>query len=419
MTCVVRTQVAVVGAGPAGLVLANVLHQAGIGVCLLERESRSWIEQRARAGLLEHRVVAYLREQGLADRLLAEARRHGRCDIKCLGERVPVHYADFAGGAHHWIYPQQELVRDLIGRLVEAGCPPRFEQGVTAVEPSGGGRPRVRTAGLDVECDYVVGCDGVNGRVAQSVPGDPGDTARYLSRRYPYDWLTVLAEVARPVDEVLYCVNEAGFAGIMPRSGDMARLYLQVAPDDDLGRWSHKRIMRELVARLEPGACRPRVVRVVESGMLRMRSRVCGRLRYGRVFLAGDSAHLLTPSGAKGMNLAIADAADLGQALIAALGSGDTADLDGYSARRIDAAWQAQSFSEELLHLLHLPEGTAQERQFALRLRLARIRRIAEPGPEATAFAHAYAGFGSLPARPTIAATHHSREPSCHTRSRA
>ncbi|MEU6576394.1 FAD-dependent monooxygenase [Streptomyces sp. NPDC046805] len=388
-----RVQVAVVGAGPAGLVLANVLHRAGVGVQVWERHRRAHVEQQARAGVLEHRVVAYLREQGLADRLLTEASRHGWCDIVCLGERIRVGYGESSGGAHHWVYPQQLLVRDLIAELARSGCPMHFVCPVTSVTHDTGHRPVVHTAEGDVESDYVVGCDGAQGIVADTFPSH---AVRAVQRRYPYDWITVLAEATHPVGGVLYAVHACGFAGMMPRAGNIARLYLEAPQDVDLAHWPEQRVLDELAVRLTPGPCDPAVTRVLEAGVLRLRSRVMSRLRHGRLFLAGDAAHVLTPSGGKGLNLAVADAADLAQGLIHACLHEDTAALDGYEERRLSGAWRTQEFSDRLLGLLHVPQRDAADREFELRLRLDRIRRISEPGPAATAFAREYAGSGTL-----------------------
>ncbi|MFJ4680009.1 FAD-dependent monooxygenase [Kitasatospora sp. NPDC088783] len=394
------TTVAIVGAGPAGLVLAHALRRAGVDAAVHERLSRAELEATARAGVLEHRVVEYLRALGLADRLAAEGERHGRCEISCLGERVVVDYGALSGGVRHWVYPQQLLVRDLIAAYERDGGTIAFGSPVLAVAPDRAGHPVLRTAGGELRARYAVGCDGARGVVAAAFP----DGAAGPERRYPYDWLTVLARIDRPVAAVRYAVHADGYAGMMPRTADVGRFYLEVPAGERVEGWPPDRIRAELARRLGLGGGDPRPGELLETGVLRMRGRVARRMRHGRLLLAGDAAHTVTPSGAKGLNSAVADAADLAGALLAELraeggdGEGGGAALEGYQERRLAAAWRTQEFSDRLLDLLHLPAGLPPEqREFALRLRLERIRRIARPGPEAAEFARAYAGAGALP----------------------
>ncbi|WP_329376018.1 FAD-dependent monooxygenase [Streptomyces sp. NBC_01351] len=389
-----HVQVAIVGAGPAGLVLAHVLHRAGVSVEVRERSSRVEVEQQARAGLIEHRVVEYLRDHGLADRLLAEGGRHEWCEFMCLDERIHIPYGDLSGGAGHWVYPQQFLVRDLIASFEEAGGIVRFDCPVLDVDTSGH-RPRVRCEGDVLEADHVVGCDGPRSTVARSFPADMDGA---VERRYPYDWLTVLAEVDRPVDGIRYALHEAGFAGMMPRTSRLARFYLQVPPDAELADWPESRIREQLSLRLRlrPETGDPRLGSLTEVGMLRLRGRVRDHVHAGRLLLAGDAAHVLTPSGAKGLNLAVADVADLADSLLRYHLHGDEDTLAGYERRRHQDAWATQEFSDRLLELLHLPPGNEAESAFGLRLRRERLTRLSTPGPEAEMFAHTYGGAGRL-----------------------
>jgi p-hydroxybenzoate 3-monooxygenase len=389
----IRTQIAVIGAGPAGLVLANVLLRAGIDICLVERHTRQAVERRARAGLLEHHAVAYLHSKGLADGLLKDGTRHGWCDFLCLGQQVRLDYAVRTGGAHHWVYPQQHLVRDLISSLERTGHTPRFGRAVEGVSLSGpGGRPRVHCPGLVIDCDYVVGCDGHHG-IARTV--FPADVRGDVVRRYPYDWLTLLVETDRPVHGVLYALHERGFAGVMPRTRDLARLYLQIPRREVPESWSLPRVRTELGARLAGAAVSPpRVLRVMEKGVLRMRSTISQRLQHGRLFLAGDAGHVLTPSGAKGMNLAIADAADLAEAFIRHYDGRVLEAPLTYTVRRLRHVRRAQNLSDTLLRLLHLP-STAPAGA-SLRARLGQLHRLtAADDPYGIAFAHQYVGSGS------------------------
>ncbi|MFB7944136.1 FAD-dependent monooxygenase [Kitasatospora phosalacinea] len=395
------TTVAIVGAGPAGLVLAHLLRRAGVDVAVHERLSRAELEGAARAGVLEHRVVEHLRGLGLADRLVAAGERHGRCEITCLGEKVTVDYGALSGGARHWVYPQQLLVRDLVDAYEADGGTIAFSSPVAAVTADGAGRPVLDTARGELRAAWAVGCEGAHGPVAAAFPDRAGGPAR----RYPYDWLTVLARIDRPVGTIRYAVHADGFAGMMPRTAEVGRFYLEVPAGERLDGWDADRIRAGLAHRLELGGADPVPGELLETGVLRMRGRVAARLRHGRLLLAGDAAHTVTPSGGKGLNSAVADVVDLAAALPAALGEsggggdGDGGALDGYQERRLAAAWRTQEFSDGLLDLLHLPAGLPPEqREFALRLRLERIRRIARPGPEAAAFARAYVGAGELAA---------------------
>ncbi|MFK0118069.1 FAD-dependent monooxygenase [Streptomyces sp. NPDC090994] len=391
MTLRLSAQVGVVGAGPAGLVAACVLGAAGVDVCLLEKDSRRDVEERARAGLIEHRVAEYLEGRGLADGMLADGVRHAWCDMVCEGHRLRIDYGALSGGAAHWVYPQQSLVRDLVARAAAAGCPPRFGRRVRAVTDVDD-RPRLLGDGLEVVCDYVLCCDGPHSLADSLSPG----TARAF--RYPYDWLTALVAVDRPVEGVTYAVHADGFAGLMPRTGHRARLYLQVPCEDRAERWTPDGIRAAFRARAGAAADGlPAVGEILDVGMLRMRGMVRDRARLGRVLLAGDAAHVLTPSGAKGLNLAVADAADAARGLISWFRDGTGADLAGYARRRATEAWQVQEFADRLLTLLHLPEGAGSDPRFLLRLRRERMRHLGRPGPQGAEFAHWYAGSGRAP----------------------
>lgn len=388
-----RTEVGIVGAGPAGLALANALTRRGVECVVVERASRERVEARQRAGLLEHRTVRWLRSQGLADRLLAESTRHHWCDFRCLGHTVRVDYGAYSDGHEHHVYPQQNLVRDLVAELELAGAPPLFSHSVRAVTDITSRRPRLECEGMEIECDYVVGCDGFRGISRAALP-TTGHRAH--NRRYPYDWLTVLAEVDRPAAGVRYAVHAAGFAGMMPRGPRVSRFYLQCPPGDAVAAWPARRIVAELRTRLADGdpSALPTIGALTEVRMLRMHSSVLARLAHGRLLMAGDAAHVLTPSGAKGMNLAIADAAALADALVARLREGEEDRLAGYSAARLSDVRRVLGFSEWLLELLHLPGPRGAGPAAELASRLTAIRRLAEPGPHAYRFAHRYVGSG-------------------------
>lgn len=392
-----RTQVGIVGAGPAGLVAAAVLGSAGIDHVVVERRPREHIERRARAGLLEHRTVAYLASQGLAGRLMAEGRRAGWSDFRLPGHRMRLDYAALTGGYRHWVYPQQLLVRDLCDTVTAAGRAPLFSRTVQEVTGLLGPLARIVCEDLEIDCDFVIGADGHRGIARTLLPDGPA-APRPAAVRYPYGTLTMLAEVDRPAEGVLYAIGPDGFAGMMPRGPGISRFHLQVAPGDTPADWPAARIREHLTRRLGgAGTGAPRIGALTEVGPLLMRSHIAGSLRYGRLLLAGDAAHLLTPFGGKGANLAIADVAALTRALIAHYRDGDDAELDAYSEARLREIWQVQDFSDRLLRLVMLPEGDADpaERRFALGLKRTSLERITQ-GHD-IAFAHRYVGSGLDP----------------------
>ncbi|WP_097253650.1 FAD-dependent monooxygenase [Streptomyces sp. Ag109_G2-15] len=400
----VRTQVGIIGAGPAGLVTAAVLGQAGIDHVVLERQTREHIEQRARAGLLEHRTVEYLRSRGLAGRLVAEGRRAGWSDFRMTGSRMRLDYETLTGGLRHWVYPQHLLVRDLCDELAAAGRAPLFSHPVREVNGLTGPTPRIVCDDVEIDCDFVIGCDGYRGIARTLVPSGP-NSPQDAAVRYPYETLTMLAEVDVPAEGVLYAITEDGFAGMMPRTPRISRFHLQIPHGDTPGDWPASRIRERLARRLaDSGTGAPKIGAVTEVRTLLMRSHIAGSLRHGRLLLAGDAAHILTPFGGKGANLAIADVADLTRALIAHYRHGADHELDTYSDRRMREIWQVQEFSHRLLQLVMLPAGisTPAERRFALGLKRTVVERITQ-GHEAVAFAHDYVGSGTRRCRSAVA----------------
>ena len=384
-----RTQVAIIGAGPAGLVLANVLIRAGIDCIVVEHRSREHVESRARAGFLEHRTVEYLSHHGLADRLLAEAMRHVRCELRTHGRRFSVPYGRLAGGRAHAVYPQQLLVRDLIELFADAGGEVMFSTPVAEVTGLHERRAIVRCSRGDaITCDFVAGCDGHRGVSRQAVPPQ---ALRTFAKRYPFDWVAVLGEARPAPDQVVYALHENGFAGQMPRTADISRFYLQCPADDSIEHWPDERIWKELRHRLAAdGVEELSTGRILEKGILSMRSAVTEPMQFGRLYLAGDSAHVLTPSGAKGMNLAVADAAALAEAIVAHYRDGIQELLAGYTSTRLVDVWQAQEFSDWLVQLLHGPADP--DDGFQQQLRLARLSQLEQSSAAAASFARRYVG---------------------------
>ncbi|MDP2710089.1 MAG: 4-hydroxybenzoate 3-monooxygenase [Solirubrobacteraceae bacterium] len=390
-----RTQVAIVGAGPAGLLLANVLTAAGIDCVVVEHRSREHIESRARAGFLEQRTLDCLSRHGLAERLTAAAVRHVRCEFRSADRSFTIDYGALAGGRSHWVYPQQLLVGDLVEQLLARGGTVLFSHAAVAIEGIDGDSPRLACrAGdgslVELACDVVAGCDGARGAARLAIPENRRQT---YDQRYPFNWLTVLAEASPAPEQVVYAMHPDGFAGQMPRTPDVSRFYLQCGSDDALADWPDARIRTQLRRRLAgPDGAELGAGRILEKGMLAMRSAVTEPMQFGRLYLAGDAAHVLTPCGAKGMNLAIADAAVLAEACIARFRDGSDALLHAYSEVRLPDVWQSQEFSDWLLALIHGPRPDAGALTYEQRLRRARLAQIERSGSFATTFARRYVG---------------------------
>ena len=418
-----RPRVAVIGAGPAGLVAAIALHRAGVDCVVFERRSRAHVEGRARAGFLEHRTVAYLRRHGLADRLEREAARHTRCEFRRADTRITLEYGELAGGVAHFVYPQQNLVRDLIAVFLEEGGTIRFAHEIVAISDPRGPRPVLTGRGAqgtpDTEAfDLIAGCDGDRG-VARAAA--PDGTWHTTTRRYPFDWLTVLAEVPSAGDRVVYALHEDGFAGQMPRTATVARFYLQCPAGTSRADWPRARVERELRRRLATADTEPpRLGRVLETDVLTMRAKVTEPMCHGALFLAGDAAHIITPVGAKGMNLAIADAAHLADAMIASLTRGDGRLLAGYSDARLREVWRAQAFSDAMSHLIHPPsphlDPAGRDGEFERCVWSARLDDLARSREAAVAFSREYVGARDDSPAPEYTS---SAAPHAHTGARA
>jgi p-hydroxybenzoate 3-monooxygenase len=392
-----RTQVGIVGAGPAGLVLANLLTAADIDCVVVEHRDRHHVENRARAGFLEQRTVDFLRHHGLGERLAGEALRHDRCEFRRPERRFTVPYGELAGGRMHWVYPQQFLVRDLIEILLARGGEVLFSCAVVSIEDVDTETPVALCRGgnasealTELKCDVVVGCDGFRGVSRLGIP--PGEAKTY-QKRYHFDWLAVLGETTSATEQVVYASHPDGFAGHMPRTPEISRFYLQCAPGEGTSEWPDERIWKELGHRLAAdGFAGLAPGRLLEKGTLTMRSAVTMPMQFGRLFLAGDAAHVLTPSGAKGMNLAISDSGVLAEALIAHFrGEGDAL-LQAYTAARSPDVWRAQEFSDWLLQLIHGPVPGSEDEAYQHQLRLARLDQLEHCPVFGENFARRYVG---------------------------
>jgi p-hydroxybenzoate 3-monooxygenase len=384
-----RTQVGIVGAGPAGLMLALLLRRHGIESVILENRSRDYIEHRIRAGLLEQWVTDLLIETGVGDRLQREAMFHSGIHLGFGGE---AHHVDFRAlvGKGVTIYGQQEVVKDLVARLLSDGVAIHFEVEAVSVHDVDASRPKIqfRQGGgsHDVDCDFVGGCDGYHGICRPSIPAGVLTT---FERDYPFGWLGILSDSAPPDDELIYSHHDRGFALYTMRSPTLARLYLQVGHDEDIDGWPDDRIWQELHLRLG-GVRKLQEGRLLQKGITPMRSFVVEPMQHGRLFLAGDSAHIVPPTGAKGMNLAMADVLVLSRAIAAFYKTGRSDELNRYSSTCLDRVWKAQRFSWWMTQMLHRFPG---ELPFDHRRQLAELAYVCGSTAAATTLAENYAGL--------------------------
>ncbi len=382
-----RTQVAIVGAGPAGLTLGRLLENAGIESVILESRSRAYCEARIRAGVLEQGTVDLLREAGVAERLDREGIVHHGISLQFDGERHRIPLSDLTGGRSIVIYGQTEVVKDLIAAREASGLPMLFDTPAESIDLE---RGIVRHAGNEIECDVIAGCDGFHGVCRESVPAG---ALREFTREYPYGWLGILADVEPSIDELVYAHTEQGFALLSLRSPTRSRYYLQVDHDEDVDRWPDDRVWEELQRRTAVAGWTLQEGPVLEKGVTGMRSYVCEPLRHRRLFLAGDAAHIVPPTGAKGLNLAIHDVRLLAEALIRFYERGDEVLLDAYSDACLRRVWRCEHFSWWMTTTLHLQPGGD---SFDLQLQRSQLHYLTTSHAQATALAENYVGLATV-----------------------
>jgi p-hydroxybenzoate 3-monooxygenase len=386
-----RTQVAIVGAGPAGLLLSHLLHRHGIDSVVLECRSREYVQNRVRAGVLEQGTVDLLTETGLGKRLHAEGHAHHGIELRFDGRRHRIPLTELTGRSI-WIYGQQKVVEDLIeGRGPDHGDL-LFEADDVSVHDVESDSPSVRFRHEDAEhvvhAGFVAGCDGFHGTCRPSLPD--GVLMSY-EREYPFAWLGILAEVAPSYDELVYTHHERGFALLSQRGPTVSRMYLQVDPHDDIADWPDDRVWRELHRRVDiADGRRLKEGPIFDKGITPMRSFVAEPMQHGRLFLAGDAAHIVPPTGAKGLNLAVADVKVLADALAGWYARGDTASLDAYSATCLRRVWRAQHFSWWMTSMLH---RFGVQDPYDTRLQRSQLDYVTTSTAAATSLAENYVGL--------------------------
>lgn len=386
----VRTQVGIVGAGPAGLVLAQLLHRQGIQSVVIEARSREHCEQRVRAGVLEQGTVDLLTEMNLGDRMKREGLVHDGVEIRFNGRGHRIDFKDLTGRSIT-IYAQQEVVKDLIAARLEAGSDIFFEAENVSVHDFDSPAPKIRfqDSGVPSEilCDFIAGCDGFHGVCRPSI----AKALTFHERVFPFAWLGILAAAPPSSEELIYCYHERGFALHSMRTPEITRLYLQCAPDEDLSRWTDERIWEELQTRLSTrDGGKLTEGPILQKGVTGMRSFVVEPMQWNRLFLAGDAAHIVPPTGAKGLNLAVADVRVLAEAVAEYYRSGATTLLDRYSERCLRRVWLVQRFSLWMTGMLHkFPGGDRFEEQ----RQLAELDYLTSSRAASQSFAENYVGL--------------------------
>jgi p-hydroxybenzoate 3-monooxygenase len=384
-----KTQVAIIGAGPAGLLLAQLLAQQGVESVVLEDRSRKYVEARIRAGILEQATVEVLSQAGVGERLHREGLRHNGINLQWPGHRERLDFAALCGRSV-WAYGQTEVVKDLIHARLAAGYPLHFEVSDVALYDVETDRPRITYTDRDgvaqtLECVVIAGCDGSHGPSRDLIPST---VQHSWERTYPYAWLGILADVPPSTDELIYAWHPDGFALHSMRSKTISRLYLQVPPDEDIASWSDDRIWSQLAHRLELSGWQLRTGPILEKSVLPMRSFVNTPMRHGNLFLAGDAAHIVPPTGAKGLNLAVSDVALLARALADLVVKKVGARADAYSEHALRRVWRATHFSWWMTSMLH-----ATGDDFDAQLQLSQLRYVATSRAAATSLAENYTGM--------------------------
>lgn len=386
-----RTQVGIVGAGPAGLVLSHLLHLQGFESVVLESRTREYVQERVRAGVLEQNTVDVLADLGVADRMRREGLVHQGIGLRFNGRDHRIDFHDLTGGRSITIYAQAEVVKDLIDARLAAGGEICFEASAVSVHDFRGQQPSIRFQkngeSIELRCDFIAGCDGFHGICRTSIP--EGVLTAY-ERTYPFAWLGILADAPPSADELVYSYHDRGFALLSMRTQQLSRLYLQCAPDEDIQNWPDERIWEELHKRL---ACEDWELTegpILQKGISGMRSFVVEPMQYGRLFLAGDAAHIVPPTGAKGLNLAVADVRTLAAAIVDFYRSGSSELLNKYSEVCLRRVWKVQRFSWWMTSMLHRFDS---DNAFDRRRQLGELDYVTSSRAAAQSLAENYVGL--------------------------
>ena len=386
-----RTQIGIVGAGPAGLLLAHLLHLRGIESIVVENRNRSYLEDRVRAGVLEQGTVDILNESGVGERLNKQGLIHHGIELSFNEKRHRIDLHELTNGRAITVYGQQEVVKDLIKARLDASSPLFFEVENTSIHDLETDKPKIRFTKdgeeQEIICDFIAGCDGFHGICRPSIPDG---VLKFYDRVYPFGWLGILAESKPPSEELIYCHHERGFALFSMRTPEITRLYLQCEPDEDIANWGDDRIWSELELRLGASDLILKEGKILNKGVTPMRSFVTEPMRYGNLFLAGDAAHIVPPTGAKGMNLAIADVRVLANGFTDFYRHGKAEQLAKYSEICLRRVWRAEHFSWWMTSLLHrFPETNS----FQQKMQLAELEYVVSSRAAATALAENYVGL--------------------------
>ena len=388
-----RTQVGIVGAGPAGLMLAHLLHLEGIESVILEARTRRHVEERIRAGVIEQWARDLLIATGVGERMQREGLVHHGIELRFKGEGHRIDFADLAGGRGVTVYGQHEVVKDLVTARLAAGGEILFEAKAESVHDLDSDKPfiRYRFDGemRELHCAVIAGCDGFHGICR---PAIPDGVLSFFERVYPFGWLGILAQAPPASEELIYSSHDRGFALLSMRSTELSRLYIQCRPEEDLSEWPDERVWSELHQRLETTGANWRLTEgpVLQKGVTAMRSFVVEPMQHGRLFLTGDAAHIVPPTGAKGMNLAIADVRVLSRALAGFFKAGRTDLLDSYSETCLRRIWKAQRFSWWMTSMLHRFDDHS---PFDRRRQLAELDYVTSSRAAATSLAENYVGL--------------------------
>jgi p-hydroxybenzoate 3-monooxygenase len=387
-----RTQVGIVGAGPAGLILSHLLHLEGIDSVVLEVHTRKYIEERVRAGVLEQGTVELLTGMGVGDRLKREGLVHHGVEFRFNGQGHHINFQDLVGRSIT-IYAQQEVVKDLVAARMASGGQIVFEAKDVSVQDLASKSPKIRYRQDGVEhelvCDFIAGCDGFHGVCRSAIPED---CLTMYERTYPFAWLGILAQTPPSSEELIYANHELGFALLSMRSPEVSRLYIQCDPEEDIANWPDARIWEQLHLRFATHDGKWKLMEgpVIQKNIAEMRSFVADPMQYGRLFLAGDAAHIVPPTGAKGLNLAATDARVLARAMKEFYASGKTDVMDRYSEICLRRCWKVQHFSWWMTSMLHrIPGESAFDRQ----RQLAELDYVTSSRAASTALAEHYTGL--------------------------